>query len=47
MKVGKKDGGAMNIFIEGGKVEQVSKFKYPLNVRSQKMVELRQKLKQG
>ena len=28
MKVGRKDGGAMNIFIEGGKVEQVSKFKY-------------------
>jgi hypothetical protein len=28
MKVGRKDGAAMNIFIEGGKVEQVSKFKY-------------------
>ena len=27
MKVERKDGGAINIFIEGGKVEQVSKFK--------------------
>ena len=46
MKLGRKDGGAMNIFIEGGKLEQVSNSN-TLNGRSQKMVELRQKLKQG